>query len=152
MGAHPAAALAILARRPAARPAEAREALTAALESSPSLSARDSVLAQAIHVAIARRYEDAAALAAAWNEARDSVLHTEADLYMLLPLAELVTSAARVGDTGAPAAAFRCGRSRSSQQLGSPADLVGAPAAGPASSRESCSTSPMPSSPTPAHW
>ncbi|MGH7289849.1 MAG: response regulator transcription factor, partial [Myxococcota bacterium] len=44
-------------------------------------------------------YEDAAALAAAWNDARDSVLHTEADLFMLLPLAELVTSAARMGDT-----------------------------------------------------
>ena len=78
------------------------------------------MLAQAIHVAIARRYEDAAALAAAWNEARDSVLHTEADLYLLLPLAELVTAAARVDDTGAPAAALRRARSRSSQRLGSP--------------------------------
>ena len=81
------------------RPVEAREALERALESSPTLSARDRVLAQAVHVAIARRYEDAAALAAAWNDARDSVLHTEADLFMLLPLAELVTSAARMGDT-----------------------------------------------------
>ena len=81
-----------------ARPAEAREALTAALQSSSSLTARDSVLAQAIHVTIARRYEDAASLAAAWNEARDSVLHIEADLYLLLPLAELVTAAARVDD------------------------------------------------------
>ncbi|SFR94758.1 DNA-binding transcriptional regulator, CsgD family [Microbacterium sp. cf046] len=81
------------------RPQEAREALERALGSAPSLSARDQVLAQAVRVAIARRYEDAAALDAAWNEARDSVLHTEADLFMLLPLAELVTSAARVGDT-----------------------------------------------------
>lgn len=81
------------------RPVEAREALTRALESSPTLSVRDRVLAQAVHVAIARRYEDAAALAAAWNDARDSVLHTEADLFLLLPLAELVTSAARMGDT-----------------------------------------------------
>ena len=81
------------------RPVEAREALDRALESSPSLSARDQLLAQAVHVTIARRYQDAAALAAAWNGARDSVLHTEADLFMLLPLAELVTSAARVDDT-----------------------------------------------------
>ncbi|MET0780788.1 MAG: helix-turn-helix transcriptional regulator, partial [Microbacterium sp.] len=81
------------------RPVEARAALDRALESSPSLSARDQVLAQAVHVAIARRYEDSAALGAAWNDARDSVLHTETDLFMLLPLAELVTSAARVGDT-----------------------------------------------------
>ncbi len=82
-----------------ARPAEAREALTRALDSSPSRSARDNVLAQAIRVAIARRYEDAAALAAIWVEARDSVLHTEVDLYMFQPLTELLTSAARVGDT-----------------------------------------------------
>lgn len=81
------------------RPVEAREALERALESSPTLTARDRVLAQAVHVAIARRYEDAASLAAAWNDARDSVLHIEADLFMLLPLAELVTSAARMGDT-----------------------------------------------------
>ncbi len=82
-----------------ARPAEAREALTRALESSPTRSARDNMLAQAIRVAIARRYEDAASLDATWIEARDSVLHTEADLYVLHPLAELLTSAARVGDT-----------------------------------------------------
>jgi DNA-binding CsgD family transcriptional regulator len=52
-----------------------------------------------VHVAIVRRYEDAASLAAAWNEARESVLHTEADLFLLLPLAELITAAARVGET-----------------------------------------------------
>jgi len=57
------------------------------------------MLAHAIRVAIARRYEDAAALDAAWLEARDSVLRVEADLYMVLPLTELIAAAARVDDT-----------------------------------------------------
>ncbi|WP_314508030.1 LuxR C-terminal-related transcriptional regulator [uncultured Microbacterium sp.] len=81
------------------RPQEAREALTKALDSSSSLSARDRLLAQAVRVTLARRYEDAAALAAVWAEARDSVLHVEADLFVLLPLAELITSAVRRDDT-----------------------------------------------------
>ncbi|MCR2764170.1 helix-turn-helix transcriptional regulator [Microbacterium sp. zg.B48] len=81
-----------------ARPAEARDALTHALETSSTRSTRDTLLAQAIRVAIARRYEDSAALEAAWSAARDSILHTEVDLYSLLPLAELVTAAARVDD------------------------------------------------------
>jgi DNA-binding CsgD family transcriptional regulator len=81
------------------RPVEAREALERAMDTAPPGSVRDHLLAHAVRVSIARRYEDAAALEAAWGEARDSVLHIEADLYLLLPLAELVTSAARVGDT-----------------------------------------------------
>ncbi len=81
------------------RPVEAREALDRALEASPSRSPRDQMLAEAVRVAITRRYEDAAVLEATWNQARDSVLHIEMDLYLLLPLAELVTAAARVGDT-----------------------------------------------------
>lgn len=81
------------------RPGEAREALARALASSPTRSPRDQMLAEAVRVAITRRYEDAAILEATWNRARDSVLHIEMDLYLLLPLAELVTAAARVGDT-----------------------------------------------------
>ena len=81
------------------RPQEAREALTRALDSSSPLSARDRLLAQSVRVTLARRYEDAAALAAVWAEARDSVLHVEADLFLLLPLAELITSAVRRDDT-----------------------------------------------------
>ena len=80
------------------RPGEAREALDRAVDGSTTLSARDELLAQAVRVAIARRYQDAAALEATWNQARDSVLHVEADLFLLLPLSELVTAAARVGD------------------------------------------------------
>jgi DNA-binding CsgD family transcriptional regulator/energy-coupling factor transporter ATP-binding protein EcfA2 len=81
------------------RPLEAREALEHALTSSPTRSCRDHLLAQAVRVAIARRYEDAASLESTWSDVRDCVLHVEADLFVLLPLAELMTSAARVGDT-----------------------------------------------------
>ncbi|WP_344293453.1 LuxR C-terminal-related transcriptional regulator [Agromyces neolithicus] len=80
-------------------PAEARESLTRAQECAPTPCPRDALLACAVQVAIARRYEDAAGLQAAWRQARPSVLRTEIDLYLLLPLAELVCSAAKVGDT-----------------------------------------------------
>lgn len=82
------------------RPTEAREALRAALEGSPLRGARDTMLAHATRVAIARRYEDSAALSAVWTAARDSVVRTEADLYTILPLAEIVAAAARLDDTG----------------------------------------------------
>lgn len=79
-----------------ARPAEAREALTAAM---PARSPRDALLAHAVHVAIARRYEDAAGLESAWRQARASLLRVDIDLFLLHPLAELISSASRVGDT-----------------------------------------------------
>ncbi|MFD4420537.1 LuxR C-terminal-related transcriptional regulator [Agromyces sp. NPDC058484] len=82
-----------------ARPTEARESLASAQECSPNPSRRDALLASAVQVAIARRYEDAVGLQAAWRQARPSILRTEVDLYLLLPLAELVCSAAKVGDT-----------------------------------------------------
>lgn len=82
-----------------ARPTEARESLARALECAPTTSPRDALLARAVQVAIARRYEDAAGLQAAWRQARPSILRTEIDLYLLLPLTELVCSAAKVGDT-----------------------------------------------------
>lgn len=82
-----------------ARPVDARQALADAVKGDAVLSARDAMLAHAIRVAIARRYEDAAALDAIWVDARDSVLRTETDLYTLLPLTELVAAAARVDDT-----------------------------------------------------
>ena len=51
-----------------------------------------------MQVAVARRYEDAAGLEAAWRHARGSILRIDVDLYLLLPLAELMSAAARVGD------------------------------------------------------
>ncbi|MGO2684222.1 LuxR C-terminal-related transcriptional regulator [Microbacterium sp.] len=79
-----------------ARPTEAREALMAAM---PTRSPRDALLAHAVHVAIARRYEDAAGLETAWLQARASLLRVDIDLFLLHPLAELISSASRVGDT-----------------------------------------------------
>lgn len=80
------------------RPADAREGLREALESSSKLPARDMMLLAAVRVAIARRYEDSAALTATWSAARDSVVRTEVDLYTFLPLTELVAAAARLDD------------------------------------------------------
>ncbi|MGW9629417.1 LuxR C-terminal-related transcriptional regulator [Agromyces sp. NPDC055520] len=82
-----------------ARPVEARESLAGALDRAPAMSPRDALLAHAAQVAIARRYEDAAGLEAAWRGARPSIVRTEIDLYLLLPLVELVCSAAKVGDS-----------------------------------------------------
>ncbi|REJ05314.1 LuxR family transcriptional regulator [Microbacterium bovistercoris] len=81
-----------------AHPAEARESLERALEDGCALSPRDQLLARALRVAIARRYESAAGLEAAWQEARGSILRTEIDLFLVHPLSELATAAARVGD------------------------------------------------------
>lgn len=78
-----------------ARPAEAREALAHARA---ARSPRDVLLAHAVQVAIARRYEDAAGLEDAWRHARPSLLRVDVDLYLLHPLAELISSASRAGD------------------------------------------------------
>jgi DNA-binding CsgD family transcriptional regulator len=78
-----------------ARPTEAREALVHARN---ARSPRDVLLAHAVQVAIARRYEDAAGLEAAWRHARPSLLRVDVDLYLLHPLGELISSASRAGD------------------------------------------------------
>ncbi|MEV5072658.1 hypothetical protein MRBLMI12_004321 [Microbacterium sp. LMI12-1-1.1] len=80
---------------------KAREDLEAALALAPTPVPRDDLLAHAIRVGLARRYEDAAGLAEAWESGRDSLLDADVDLYTLLPVAELVTAAARVGDESA---------------------------------------------------
>lgn len=82
-----------------ARPADARRALAEAADVSPINSPRNLLLAQSVQVAIARRYEDAAGLEAAWRVARGSILRVDVDLYLLHPLSELISSASRVGDT-----------------------------------------------------
>lgn len=82
-----------------ARPAEARVALDDAVTDGRVLSPRDTLLAQAVAVAIARRYDDAAGLEVAWRQARGTLLRVDVDLYLLHPLAELISSASRVGDT-----------------------------------------------------
>ena len=81
-----------------ARPAEARTALDQAQEQASEKSARDALLASAIEVAIARRYDDTAGLEQAWQRTRGTILRTDVDLYLLHPLAELICSATRLGD------------------------------------------------------
>ncbi|MBW9111998.1 helix-turn-helix transcriptional regulator [Microbacterium ureisolvens] len=81
-----------------ARGARAREALEAAVALTPKPAARDELLVQAIRVGLARRYEDAAGLEAAWERGRDGLLDADIDLYTLLPLVEFVSAGARVGD------------------------------------------------------
>lgn len=81
-----------------ARPAEAFEDLARAQEIAPAMSARDTLLARAVRVAIARRYEDAAGIEEAWRHARGTLLRTDIDLFLLHPLAELISSATRAGD------------------------------------------------------
>ncbi|MCC2034100.1 LuxR C-terminal-related transcriptional regulator [Microbacterium allomyrinae] len=78
-------------------PADARAALDRATESGV-LSPRDDAFAATITIGLARRYDDAAGLAAAWEASRARITRTEPDLYTLLPLGELVIAAARLGD------------------------------------------------------
>ncbi|MFG6403995.1 LuxR C-terminal-related transcriptional regulator [Microbacterium sp. P04] len=79
------------------RPVEAKHSLGLALAGGP-LSPRDRLLADAVEVALARRYGDSAALAQAWENARASILRAQFDLYTLHPLTEFTLTAARLGD------------------------------------------------------
>ncbi|WP_194420291.1 LuxR C-terminal-related transcriptional regulator [Microbacterium abyssi] len=83
-----------------ARPAEARADLARAHGLAPDMPARDALLAKAVRVAIARRYEDASGADEAWRQARGVVLRAEIDLYLLHPLSELISAATRAGDAG----------------------------------------------------
>lgn len=80
-----------------ARPHDAREALRDA-EGAAQLCIRDELLAHAVRVALARRYDDAVALEAMWKEVRGILLRAEIDLYLLHPLGEFVSAATRAGD------------------------------------------------------
>ncbi|MFS2242818.1 LuxR C-terminal-related transcriptional regulator [Microbacterium sp. OR16] len=82
-----------------AHPAEARELLRRVETTGIArLSTRDALLLQAVRVAIARRYEDASGLDAAWQRARAVLLRADIDLYLLHPVAELITAGTRAGD------------------------------------------------------
>ncbi|SDH60056.1 LuxR C-terminal-related transcriptional regulator [Microbacterium pygmaeum] len=83
------------------RPAETRDALADAMRIAPHPSPRDDLMVQALQVAIARRWEDTAALKSAWDRARDSLQRIDVDLFTLHPLAEFVSAAARLGDDAA---------------------------------------------------
>ncbi|WP_309127702.1 LuxR C-terminal-related transcriptional regulator [Microbacterium sp.] len=80
-----------------ARAHDARESLRLASAALP-LCARDDLLAHAVRVALARRYDDAVGLEASWSDARGVLLRAEVDLFLLHPFAEFFSAATRVGD------------------------------------------------------
>jgi DNA-binding CsgD family transcriptional regulator len=84
-----------------ARGAQARDALNDALELRPRFAPRDALVANAVRIGLASRYEDTAALTTAWHEGRASLVDVEIDLFTLLPLTEFVSAGARLGDEGA---------------------------------------------------
>lgn len=81
------------------RPADARAALSRAEEIDSVPSPRDEMLHQAVLVTLAHRYEDVASLEATWHSALEGIRHVDVDLFTLLPLSSLITSAARIGDS-----------------------------------------------------
>lgn len=80
------------------RPADARRSRDRAHAQPGIPSPRDRLLDQAVQVALVRRYGDETALAAAWAEARPALNRVDIDLFLLLPLCEFVSAAAKVGD------------------------------------------------------
>jgi DNA-binding CsgD family transcriptional regulator len=72
----------------------ARRALGAVREPEP----RDELLAATLAVALARRADDPAALAAAWGRARDALVLQPVDLTALTPLGELAVATALLGE------------------------------------------------------
>lgn len=65
------------------------------------LEPADEVLAAALAAAVARRTDDAAALAAAFSRGRTALIRHPVHLYLLRPLGELAVAAAVLGETGA---------------------------------------------------
>ncbi|MBB1516870.1 LuxR family transcriptional regulator [Tessaracoccus sp. MC1679] len=101
------------------RPSEARASLEEATALPTPVSARDELMRQTILVTLARRYQDLAALEAAWAQAHEGIRHIDVDLYTLLPLSALVSAAARVGDATTLSAHFAQGLALL-ERLGSP--------------------------------
>lgn len=81
------------------RASDVEGAIEAILPSARALAPRERLLFDALSIAIARRYHDTAALAAAWRGARESLLRARFDVFGLLPLGEFVVTAARVGES-----------------------------------------------------
>lgn len=63
-----------------------------------TLTARDTLLRDAVTVAQARRYGDADALRAVWRHVRDDLRQVEPDLFSLYPVAEFVAASAFLDD------------------------------------------------------
>lgn len=88
------------------RPHDARLALAQADAQPGVRSPRDRLLARAVEVALARRYGDAADLAAAWRTAHTALLRVDVDAFLFLPVTELVSAAAKAGDADRAAQAL----------------------------------------------
>ncbi|MDN3497416.1 helix-turn-helix transcriptional regulator [Planococcus sp. APC 4015] len=78
---------------------EVEAAIESILPTARALTPRDRLLFDALSIAIARRYHDTTALAAAWRGARESLLRARFDVFGLLPMGEFVVTAARVGES-----------------------------------------------------
>lgn len=102
-----------------ARHADAKTALARAIGANGPRTPRDELLARTTQVAIARRFEDAAGLDSAWARLRPALARIDVDLFLLLPLVELVSAGAKVGDTDTT--------SRHFEQALSLVDALGAP-------------------------
>ena len=80
-----------------AQPARALQLLAQA-DDGRAWTPRDALLRHAVHVAVARRQDDAAALRTAWERARPALLRVDPDVYLLHPLGELIIAATQLGD------------------------------------------------------
>jgi DNA-binding CsgD family transcriptional regulator len=67
-------------------------------EAGGALEPRDELLLRALEVGLARRASDTAALAPAWELARQAALRHPIDLFTLLPLGELVVAGTRLAE------------------------------------------------------
>lgn len=81
------------------RPEAAHTAIERARAGGQTLSPRDDLLLHALLAGLARRSDDRPALVRAWRRARERLLHVSVDLYSLLPLGELLVTAARLRDS-----------------------------------------------------
>ncbi|WP_438353748.1 LuxR C-terminal-related transcriptional regulator [Microbacterium sp. CJ88] len=99
---------------------QARAALEASLTLTPTPAPRDELMAQAVRIGLARRYDDSAALAEAWENGRSSLIDADVDLFTILPLTEFVCTGARLGDETATRVPFERARALVAG-LGSPA-------------------------------
>jgi DNA-binding CsgD family transcriptional regulator len=81
------------------RPEDARAAMAGAAAVDHPVAPRDELLQLALDVGLARRTDDIPALVRAWQRAREGLLHVAMDLFSLLPLGELMVTAARLRET-----------------------------------------------------
>jgi DNA-binding CsgD family transcriptional regulator len=82
------------------QPGTARSYAAEAVSGPGTLVPRDEFFLTALEVALARRTGDVPALVGAWQRAREGILRVSIDLYLLLPLGELLVAGARLRDAG----------------------------------------------------